>query len=64
MQQFCTIRQTQEILNISRPILYRHIKSGEIPAVHVGGRALIPADYFEHLRNQAGNKAKQPAKAQ
>jgi excisionase family DNA binding protein len=63
MQQFCTIRQTQEIMNISRPTLYRHIKSGEIPAVRVGGRVLIPASFLQELENKAWTP-KQPAEAQ
>jgi excisionase family DNA binding protein len=63
MEQFCTIRQTQEIMHISRPTLYRHIKSGEIPAVRVGGRVLIPASFLQELEEKA-RKPKHPAEAQ
>ena len=56
MPQFCTIAQTQEILKISRPTIYRRIKAGEIPVVHFGGRVLIPGDFFETLRNRATDK--------
>jgi excisionase family DNA binding protein len=62
MYQFCTIKQTQEIMNISRPTLYRHIKSGEIPAVHVGGRVLIPASFLQELEDRA-RAPKQPVEA-
>ena len=61
MQQFNTITQALAILNVSRPTLYRHIKNGKIPAVRLGGRVLIPADFFDELRSQASNKAHQAA---
>jgi excisionase family DNA binding protein len=48
MAQFNTITQAVQILSISRPTIYRKIKTGEIPAVHLGGRVLIPAVF---LRN-------------
>jgi excisionase family DNA binding protein len=53
MAQFNTITQAVQILNISRPTIYRRIKAGEIPAVHLGGRVLIPAVFFEELKNKA-----------
>jgi excisionase family DNA binding protein len=53
MAQFNTITQAVQILNISRPTIYRKIKTGEIPAVHLGGRVLIPAVFFDDLRNKA-----------
>jgi excisionase family DNA binding protein len=53
MEQFNTITQAVQILNVSRPTIYRKIKTGEIPAVHLGGRVLIPAVFFEELKNKA-----------
>jgi excisionase family DNA binding protein len=53
MDQFYTIRQAQAILKISRVTLSRHIKLGIVPAIHVGGRVLIPAEFFEDLKSQA-----------
>jgi excisionase family DNA binding protein len=64
MAQFNTITQAVQILNISRPTIYRKIKTGEIPAVHLGSRVLIPAVFFEELRNRAIAAAANPAEAQ
>ena len=61
MQQFNTITQALAILNVSRPTLYRHIKNGKIPAVRLGGRVLIPADFFDELLSRAVEKAPQTA---
>jgi excisionase family DNA binding protein len=52
-EQFVTITQAIKALNISRPTLYRHIKCREVPAVHLGGRVLIPASFFEDLKEKA-----------
>jgi len=62
MTQFNTISQTQKILNISRPTVQRRIKSGEIPSVRLGGRVLIPAEFFEALKNKAMDKTPQSEK--
>jgi excisionase family DNA binding protein len=51
--QFNTIAQTVTILNVSRPTVCRRIKSGEIPAIHLGGRVLIPSVFFENLTEKA-----------
>jgi excisionase family DNA binding protein len=51
--QFYTITQAVTILNVSRPTICRKIKAGEIPAVHLGGRVLIPAVFFENLTAKA-----------
>ena len=56
MAQFSTISQAQKILTLSRPTIQRHIKSGEIPAVRLGGRVLIPAEFFEALESKAMGK--------
>jgi excisionase family DNA binding protein len=53
MPQFNTISQAIKILNISRPTIYRKIKTGEIPATHLGSRVLIPAVFFEDLSAKA-----------
>jgi len=56
MAQFNTISQAQKILSMSRPTINRRIKSGEIPSVRLGGRVLIPAEFFEALKNKAMDK--------
>ena len=56
MEKFNTIAQTQKILNISRPTIYRRIKAGDIPVVRLGGRVLIPVDFFVALRDKATDR--------
>jgi len=62
MAQFNTISQAQKILSMSRPTVQRRIKSGEIPAVRLGGKVLIPAEFFEALKNKAMDKTPQSGK--
>jgi excisionase family DNA binding protein len=64
MAQFNTVTQAVQILNVSRPTIYRKIKTGEIPVVHLGGRVLIPAVFFEDLKNRALAAAVHPEGAQ
>jgi excisionase family DNA binding protein len=60
MAQFNTITQAVQILNISRPTIYRRIKAGDIPSVRLGDRVLIPVVFFEELRNKAITAAMNP----
>jgi excisionase family DNA binding protein len=58
MPQFVTITKAIGILNISRPTIYRKIKTREIPSVHCGRKVLIPIEFFQRLQSEAlGNKA-------
>ena len=57
MPQFATINQTVETLKISRPTLYRKIKTREIPSVRVGKRVLIPFSFFKELEEKAISSA-------
>ena len=56
MAQFVSISDVVRILGVSRPTVQRRIKAGEIPVVRLGRRVLVPADYFETLRNMATDK--------
>jgi excisionase family DNA binding protein len=60
MAEFSTISQALKILSISRPTIYRRIKDGDIPSVRLGGRILIPAVFFEELKNRALSAAARP----
>jgi len=51
VKKFYTIKQTMELLCISRSTLYRQLRDGLIPSVHVGAKVLIPSSYFEKLEN-------------
>ena len=62
MPQFSTIIQAEKILSISRVTIYRKIRAGVIPTVRLGGRVLIPNDFFESLRNTATDRIPQPEK--
>lgn len=38
MPRFITLVEVQEILNISQPQAYALVRSGDLPAIQVGGR--------------------------
>jgi excisionase family DNA binding protein len=63
MPQFVTINEFISATRISRPTVSRRIKAGEIPAVHLGSRVLIPASYLKELEDKA-RTPKPPAGAQ
>ena len=52
-QEFYTVKQLASVLHVSAITVWRKIKSGEIPAVRLGKRILIPGAYFEELKNKA-----------
>ncbi|GHV08228.1 hypothetical protein FACS189485_19500 [Spirochaetia bacterium] len=49
MPQFFTIDETAKILRISKVTVNRKLSSGEIKAIRLGRRVLIPASYFVGL---------------
>jgi excisionase family DNA binding protein len=59
MPQFITINEFISATKISRPTVSRRIKSGQIPAVHLGGRVLIPASFLNELEEKA-RSSRQP----
>ena len=52
-RSFYTIDETAKILKVSRITIHRKLRTGEIPAVRVGRRVLVPALYFEQLTQSA-----------
>ena len=52
-QKFFSIRQAADVLLISKVTVWRKIQEGEIPSARIGRRVLIPAEFFEKLKNKA-----------
>ncbi|MDR1618460.1 MAG: helix-turn-helix domain-containing protein [Treponema sp.] len=59
MPQFVTVSEFISATRISRPTVSRRISTGEIPAVHLGSRVLIPASFLNELEEKA-RSPKQP----
>jgi len=53
MPEFVTVSGAIEILHISRPTIYRKIKTREIPSTRCGKKVLIPVEFFQQLQSQA-----------
>lgn len=53
--RFLTLKQTAHYLNVSEPQVYSLVRSGELPAVKIGGRGVWRVErkgleeYLEHL---------------
>jgi excisionase family DNA binding protein len=45
--RFCTISETQEILKLSRPTIWKHTKSGLLKGYKLGKRVLYRFDELE-----------------
>lgn len=58
------VKRLSEQLRISRNATYEAIKRGEIPAIRVGRRLLVPADWLDRkLKDiEAGSAIPIPAK--
>ena len=52
-----TVEEAAELLKISRPSAYQAVKNGEIPAIYIGRRILIPVAALESKLANAGSKA-------
>ena len=54
MDNFLTVEQLRDVLEgkVALGTIYGGIKSGTIPAVRIGRRALIPAWYIKKITNQ------------
>ena len=56
--RFYTLEQTARYLNVSRPQVYSLVRSGELPAIKLGGRGVWRVDrhqldvYIERLLEQ------------
>lgn len=54
MDNFLTVEQLRDVLEgkVALGTIYGGIKSGTIPAVRIGRRALIPSWYIKKITNQ------------
>jgi excisionase family DNA binding protein len=48
-----SVSQAARILGISRTTAYECVRSGELPALKLGGRIVIPAQVIDELLDQA-----------
>lgn len=44
-----TVAEVAPLLKMSKPAVYRAIRSGELPAIHIGRRALVPEAALRRL---------------
>jgi excisionase family DNA binding protein len=58
MPQFLSITEFMSAARISRPTVYRKIKTGEIPFTRIGYRILIPALFLKELEDKAMRSVK------
>jgi len=52
-----TVKETAQMLGLSRNSVYQGIAMGEIPHIKVGKRILIPRLALERILAEAGSKA-------
>ena len=52
------INEVAAALGISRNAAYQACKKGEIPAIRIGKRLLVPKNQFERMLDGNGNKAR------
>lgn len=67
-RRFLTLPDVQEILNVSSPQAYALVRSGDLPAIQVGGRGqwrVEAAELERYIERQyAANKARIEANAE
>ena len=51
-QEFLTVKETMQVLRISRSLVYRLLGS-EIPIVRIGRKILVPAKYVRSLAEES-----------
>jgi excisionase family DNA binding protein len=51
--QFFTIRQTAEALNVSYQTVFRKTSNKEFPSIRLGRKILIPASFLKELEKKA-----------
>lgn len=51
-----TVKETSELLGLSRNSTYQGILTGEIPHLKIGKRILIPKASLERMLSEAGKK--------
>ena len=53
-----TVKETAQMLGLSRNSVYQGVLTGEIPCLKVGKRILVPRKALEDLLGSAGSKPK------
>jgi len=51
--QFYTVRQTADALNVSYQTVFRKITDKEFPSIRLGRKILIPASFLKELEEKA-----------
>lgn len=52
-KKFYNVDEVKEILGVSGGGLYKWIKEGQVPAIKIGRRVMIPASYIDSLEQTA-----------
>jgi excisionase family DNA binding protein len=55
----CSVSEAAKILGISRAPAYRAVARGEIPAIRIGGRVLVPRAALEQMLALPSAKSKE-----
>ena len=58
--EFYTVRQTAETLNISYQTVFRKVSGKEIPSIRMGRKILVPSVFIDSLISQAMSEAEIP----
>jgi excisionase family DNA binding protein len=51
--QFYTVRQTADALNVSYLTVFRKVTDKEFPSIRLGRKILIPASFLKELEEKA-----------
>ena len=50
-----TVEEARQMLGLSRGAMYQAVKSGQVPAIKIGRRLLIPKAAFEKMLSAASS---------
>jgi len=50
-----TVTEAAQMLGISRAMAYECVRTGDLPAIRLGGRILIPRERFDEMLNGDGD---------
>lgn len=48
-----TAPEVAQMLNVSRPTIYKLLKNGELPSLRLGGRRYVPVEALNNLLQSA-----------
>jgi excisionase family DNA binding protein len=55
-----TVEEAARALGINRNSAYQAVRDGELPAIRIGRRLLVPKAAFNKLLENAGQKPREP----